>query len=119
MPRAISPLPSRDDADWKPALLVLNLPLINEFSSTPSGLEIDSLYALAQMGERSVPIFYERVHAEQQIQLAKQRAEAEAQAAVRAAARERQKNPPPWGTPGAKAYEIERIRQELAKKGRG
>ena len=71
------------------------------------------------MGERSVPIFYERVHAEQQTQLAKQRAEAEAQAAVRAAARERQKNPPPWGTPGAKAYEIERIRQELAKKGRG
>jgi hypothetical protein len=65
---------NRDDADWKPALLALNLPLINEFCSSPSWVEIENLYTVAQMGERSVPIFYERTHASLQAQITKQRA---------------------------------------------
>ena len=120
-----------DEIGWQPVFDALNIALVNEFSSTPSHYELDTLHELAGRPQRNTPLIYERIEAEEK---ARRRAEEEAEArriaeqeAYRAEMRrqaqqlqqakaEKAKKPPPWGSPQAKAFEIERIRQELAKK---
>lgn len=109
---------SLGESGWQPILSALNLPLVNEFSSNVAWYEIDQLLELAEQAPRSTPIIYERAIAEQE---AKRRAiEAEEQAErERLAELRRQysaKQPPRWGTPGAKAAEIARLRLEQEKR---
>lgn len=120
-----------DGAGWQSVFDALNIGLINEFSSTPSHFELDLLHEQAGREPRSTPLIYERVLAEVE---ARRRAEEEAEARriaereayhvelqrraqqLQQAKAEKTKKLPPWGTTEAKAREIERLRQEMAKK---
>ncbi|MGB4467474.1 MAG: UvrD-helicase domain-containing protein [Azovibrio sp.] len=58
-----------DDAGWQPVLDVLNIALVNEFSSMQAQFELDGLYELGGRPQRGTPLIYERVLAENEARL--------------------------------------------------
>ncbi|MFU2488993.1 ankyrin repeat domain-containing protein [Thauera sp. WH-1] len=106
---------------WVPVFQALNLPLVAEFARRETWRMVDEYGAAAKLAPCPTPIMMERAIAREE-EAERAQAEALRQAEERRrqaiAAREKaraeaQAQPPAWGTPQAKAREIERIRREI------
>lgn len=106
---------------WVPVFQALNLPLVAEFARRETWRMVAEYGAAAKLAPCPAPIMMERTVAREE-EAERVRAEALRQAeemrrqaaAARDKARaEAQARPPAWGTPQAKAREIERIRREI------
>lgn len=106
---------------WVPVFQALNLPLVAEFARRETWRMVAEYGAAAKLAPCPTPIMMERTVAREE-EAERVRAEALRQAeemrrqaaAARDKARaEAQARPPAWGTPQAKAREIERIRREI------
>lgn len=107
-----------DAGGWVPLAQALNLPLVAEFARHASWPALAALLEQAGSAAPAVPVTLERAVARERAaqeaheammrELEEERRRNEAQRATRAA------QPPPWGSPGAKAREIERIRRAIA-----
>ncbi len=118
-----------DTEAWVPLFQALNLPLVAEFARRETWHMLAEYGAAAKLPPCPTPIMMERAiareaAARQAAEEAAERAKAEAlqraEAAERHAALAREQarakapvRPPAWGTPQAKAAEIERIRREI------
>ena len=106
---------------WVPVFQALNLPLVAEFARRETWRMVDEYGAAAKLAPCPTPIMFERTVArEEEAERARAEALRQAEALRRQAiaAREKAKadaqaRPPAWGTPQAKALEIERIRREI------
>ena len=118
---------------WVPVFQALNLPLVAEFARRETLRMVDEYGAAAKLAPCPTPIMLERTIArEEEVERARAEALRQAEELKRKAIAARQKartdaraqrsalDPPPagaqlpaWGTPQAKAREIERIRREI------
>lgn len=110
-----------DVETWVPVFQALNLPLVAEFARRETWRMVDEYGAAAKLAPCPTPIMMERAIArEEEAERAQAEAlrQAEEMRRQAIAAREKAKveaqaRPPAWGTPQAKALEIERIRREI------
>ena len=105
----------KGDADiWMPIYQALNLPFISEFAWDFVWDRIDEYLAMAGLPARTVPISAERAIARHEA-AARDREKRESDPPNE----KRESDRPKWGTPEAKQWEIERLRQEIEKKKKG
>ena len=106
---------------WVPVFQALNLPLVAEFARRETWRMVDEYAAAAKLAPCPTPIMFEHTVAREE-EAERARAEAlrqaeelrrQAIAAREKAKADAQARPPAWGTPQAKALEIERIRREI------
>ena len=106
---------------WVPVFQALNLLLVAEFARRETWRMVDEYGAAAKLAPCPTPIMFERTVArEEEAERAQAEAlrQAEEMRRQAIAAREKAKadaqaRPPAWGTPQAKALELERIRREI------
>jgi hypothetical protein len=103
---------------WVPLFEALNLPLVAEFARRETWRMIDEYAEQAGLSPCPLPVMMEREIAAEQAALKAQAAEIERREAARKARapsrpQVQAATPPAWGTPQAKALEIERIRREI------
>ncbi|TAH45733.1 MAG: hypothetical protein EYC67_10285, partial [Betaproteobacteria bacterium] len=106
---------------WVPVFQALNLPLVAEFARRETWHMVNEYGEAAKLALCPTPIMMERTVArEQEAERARVEALRQAEALQREAAAARDKaraaaqaRQPAWGTPQAKAREIERIRREI------
>ena len=115
---------TQDGEAWVPIYQALNLAFIGEFAWDFVWQRVDAYLEMAGLPPRGTPIAAERTVARwQAAEREQEQREAEARAAQdkwraeqMAAQQRRQQEAPKWGTTEAKRHEIERIREEVAKR---
>ena len=110
-----------NEETWIPVYAALNLPLINEFAVADEWDGVDGRTAeylrLAGMPARTVAVTYERQHNKQQeAALARAEQQDNLNAMMEQLKQDqlaRAQQPPKWGTPEAKRWELERVREAI------